>query len=124
MKMLTDSSVIVDMNRRGASAAFNIMTGEGANARLNIYGFLVGTKIVRVMKNGVDLIDENDVLDPLHPTTAERSVIAMSKDLDGFDEHLYDLGCALAVLYNNDASDDYAARWLKERIEEILSSEN
>lgn len=115
-----DKSVSVGMNRRGASAAFTITTGEGADSYMNVYGFLVGSRLVKVIKNGVDIIDENDVEDPLHPTHAEAELIKMSKDLDGFDESLYPIACGLAVLFHNDASDDYARDWIIKQIEESI----
>lgn len=125
--MLTNfdkKSVNVSMNRRGCSAAFTITTGKDVDSFMNVYGFLVGSRLVKVIKNGVDIIDENDVEDPLHPTHAESALIAMSKELNGFDEHLYQLACGLAVLFNNDASNDYAEQWLTQYIEEILRGED
>lgn len=117
MKMLDKQSVTVDMNRRGASASFII--GVDTNAQMNIYGLLVGRRVMKVVKNGIDIIDENDVEDPLHPTEAEAAVISMTHDLEGFDEKLYWLGSGLAILYNNDASDDYAKEWLIRQIEDL-----
>ncbi|QGZ16383.1 hypothetical protein Hena1_02330 [Erwinia phage Hena1] len=117
-------SLSVGMNRRGASAAFTITTGEGVDSFMNVYSFLVGSRLVKVIKNGIDIIDENDVDDPLHPTHAEAALINMSKELNGFDEHLYQLACGLAVLFNNDASNDYAEQWLSQYIEEILRGED
>ncbi|QEQ94828.1 hypothetical protein pEaSNUABM56_00028 [Erwinia phage pEa_SNUABM_56] len=122
MKMFDKQSVSVDMNRRGCSATFTTITQEGEDertARMNIYGLLVGRRVMKVIKNGIEIIDENDVEDPLHPTQAEAAVISMTHDLEGFDEKLYWIASGLAILYNNDASDDYATDWLIRQIEEL-----
>lgn len=106
----------VDMNRRGASAAFSL--------GLSLYTLLVGRRVLIVKKDGKTLIDENDVGDPLRPTSQERSLIIMAKELEGIDQHLYDIGCGLAVLYNNDASDSHAEDWLLTQIQEALKGED
>lgn len=123
MKIL--NNIVVEMNRRGAAAVFNILSEDATgNKNANFYSLLVGTSLVRVSKNYVNIIEEDDVLDPLHPKDVERSLIVMSKDLEDFDVHLYDLACGLSILFNNDASEDYAVDWLTKQIEEAVRSED
>lgn len=106
----------VEMNRRGAAAKFTLLP--------DLYSILVGRRVLIVKKDGKTIIDENDVGDPLRPTTQERSLILMAKELEGIDRHLYDIGCGLAILYNNEASDSHAEDWLLTQIQEALKGED
>jgi len=119
--MKSKSHAIVEMNRRGVSASFHIRSEPETYTS---YSIQAGRRTVRVQRGGETIIDENDIGDPLNPTNAERSVIAMAGDLDGFDRHLYDIGCGLAVLFNNDASEDHARNWLNRQIQEALKGED
>lgn len=128
MKMLTDPPV-VSMMSRGVAVTFFLRGVLDKYGLLNpdelvIYEILANKRLVKVAKGGKELIGENDVFNPLQPKSDEAMILAMAHDLEGFDKHLYSIACGLAILHNNDASDDYAMRWVTKQVEEALKSEN
>ena len=120
--MLVKDSVLVEMNRRGVYAQIALF--DDVDRYTHYYTILAGSRALSVLKGGVKLIDENDVGDPTNPTSQERAVLIMSKDLEGFDEHLYDIGCTLAFFFCSSVTEANALIWLNNEVEEILKREN
>ena len=120
--MLVKDSVLVEMNRRGVYAQIALF--DDVDRYTHYYTILAGSRALSVLKGGVKLIDENDVGDPTNPTSQERAVLIMSKELEGFDEHLYDIGCTLATYFCSSVTEEKAQAWLDNEVEEILHNES
>lgn len=120
--MLVNDHVLLEMNRRGVFAQIALF--DDVDHYTNYYSILAGGRVLSISKGGVKLIDENDVGDPTNPTSQERALLIMSKELEGFDKHLYDIGCTLARFFCSSVTEADALIWLNNEVEEILRREN
>lgn len=70
------------------------------------------------------LISKDFTDDPLHITEAELSLVeVMMTHLSPFERSLHKLGCDLAVLHHNDASQEYAQEVVKNHLNNYLEVE-
>lgn len=93
------------------------------------YEIFCNRKIVEVYGYGEGgerevLISRDFTDDPLHITEAELSLVeVMMTHLSPFERSLHKLGCDLAVLHHNDASQEYAQEVVKNHLNNYLEVE-
>lgn len=93
------------------------------------YEIFCNRKIVEIYGAGEGgereiLISRDFTDDPLHITEEELSLVeVMMTHLSPFERSLHKLGCDLAVLYYNDASQEYAQEVVKNHLNNYLEVE-
>lgn len=92
------------------------------------YEIFCNRRIVEVYGDGEGgereiLISRDFTDDPLHITEAELSLVeVMMTHLSPFERSLHKLGCDLAVLHHNDASQEYAQEVVLTHLEKYLDA--
>ena len=92
------------------------------------YEIFCNRRIVEVYGDGEGgereiLISRDFTDDPLHITEAELSLVeVMMTHLSPFERSLHKLGCDLAVLHHNDASQEYAQEIVLAHLEKYLDA--
>lgn len=93
------------------------------------YDIFCNRKFVEVYGDGEGgereiLISRDFTDDPLHITEAELSLVeVMMTHLSPFERSLHKLGCDLAVLHHNNASQEYAQEVVKNHLNNYLEVE-
>lgn len=93
------------------------------------YDIFCNRRIVEVYGDGEGgereiLISRDFTDDPLHITEEELSLVEiMMTHLSPFERSLHKLGCDLAVLHHNDASQEYAQEVVKNHLNNYLEVE-
>lgn len=106
---------------------FEVQDGQDWNGYQ--YEIFCNRRIVEVYGDGEGgereiLISRDFTDDPLHITEAELSLVeVMMTHLSPFERSLHKLGCDLAVLHHNDASQEYAQEVVKNHLNNYLEVE-
>lgn len=109
----------------GCCLIVNFEAQEGKSYKYEIF---CNRKIVEVYGAGEGgereiIISRDFTDDPLHITEEELSLIeVMMTHLSPFERSLHKLGCDLAVLHHNDASQEYAQEVVLTHLEKYLDA--
>lgn len=112
----------------GCCLIVNFEVQDGQNWNGYQYEIFCNRRIVEVYGDGEGgereiLISRDFTDDPLHITEAELSLVeVMMTHLSRFERSLHKLGCDLAVLHHNDASQEYAQEVVLTHLEKYLDA--
>lgn len=115
----------VDMMYTGAIVTISVAEDSGET----YYQVMASRRMMKVMraKPGTeweDIIPPNLTMDPMNPTDEEVLLIdVMLFNLNKFEKGLYELGCNMSRLYNNNADAGYTRRYVDEFINARLEKE-
>lgn len=113
----------------GCCLIVNFEVQDGHDRMGYQYEIFCNRKIVEVYGDGEGgereiLISRDFTDDPLHITEAELSLVeVMMTHLSPFERSLHKLGCDLAVLHHNDASQEYAQEVVTNHLNNYLEVE-